>query len=197
LGYPSPDLCVDTILSLTSTDNSFNFMAWFLLWRVLSTVGPYIDSCEPFWIMSNQLNVPQVDSSQVVETSQGWSVEMMHPSSMSRLIEKGLYTYVNNVFLFVIFNTFANISKNLFSLCQYGALCLDWWGTCFISSIWEQSCNVTKKIKKGKGSEYFPDALYLPIWPEGSGVNENHTAQCPKITHMHTHKHTHKHTHAN
>ena len=29
--YPSPDLCLDTILSLGSTDNSFNLMAWFLL----------------------------------------------------------------------------------------------------------------------------------------------------------------------
>jgi hypothetical protein len=25
----SPDLCLDTILSLSSTDNSFNLMAWF------------------------------------------------------------------------------------------------------------------------------------------------------------------------
>jgi hypothetical protein len=29
--YPSPDLCLDTILSQRSTDNSFNLMAWFLL----------------------------------------------------------------------------------------------------------------------------------------------------------------------
>ena len=29
--YPSPDLCLDTILSLNSTDNSFDLMAWFLL----------------------------------------------------------------------------------------------------------------------------------------------------------------------
>ena len=28
--YPSPDLCLDTILSQSSTDNSFNLMAWFL-----------------------------------------------------------------------------------------------------------------------------------------------------------------------
>ena len=37
----------------------------------LSTVGPYIDTCVPFQIMSNQFNLPQVDSNQVVETSQG------------------------------------------------------------------------------------------------------------------------------
>ena len=29
--YPSPDLCLDTILSRSSTDNSFDLMAWFLL----------------------------------------------------------------------------------------------------------------------------------------------------------------------
>ena len=29
--YPSPDLCIDRILSGTSPDNSFNLMAWFLL----------------------------------------------------------------------------------------------------------------------------------------------------------------------
>ena len=29
--YPSPDLCLDTILSLSSKHNSFNLMAWFLL----------------------------------------------------------------------------------------------------------------------------------------------------------------------
>ena len=37
----------------------------------LSTVGPYIDSCVPFQIMSNQFNLPQVDTSQVIETSHG------------------------------------------------------------------------------------------------------------------------------
>ena len=29
--YPSQDLCRDTILSRSSTDNSFILMAWFLL----------------------------------------------------------------------------------------------------------------------------------------------------------------------
>jgi hypothetical protein len=73
--YPSLDLCLDTILSRSSTDNSFDLITWFLLWHALSTVGPYIDRCVPFQIMSNQLNIPQVDSNQVVETSQGWSME--------------------------------------------------------------------------------------------------------------------------
>jgi hypothetical protein len=67
-----PQICAfDTILSRRSMDNSFDCMAWFLLWDALSTVGPYIDRCVPFQVMSNQFNLPQVDYHQVVETSQG------------------------------------------------------------------------------------------------------------------------------
>ena len=75
--YPPLDLCLVTILSRrTISDNFLDFMAWFVLWHALSTVGPYIDRCVPnFQIISNELNLPQVDSDQVVETSQGWTVE--------------------------------------------------------------------------------------------------------------------------
>ena len=55
--YPSPDLCLDRILSLSFTENSFDLMAWFLLRHALSTVGPYIDRCVPLKIMSKQLNL--------------------------------------------------------------------------------------------------------------------------------------------
>ena len=72
---PSPDLCLATILSWGTTNNSFDLVAWFLLWHAQSTVGPYIDRCGTFQIMSNQLNLPQVDSNQVVETSQIRSME--------------------------------------------------------------------------------------------------------------------------
>ena len=87
---------------VSSTDNSFNLMAWFLLWHALSTVGPYIDRCVPFKIMSNQLNLPQVDSNQVVETSQGWSMETGFTWAQLSLIDKGLNTYVNKVLLFFL-----------------------------------------------------------------------------------------------
>ncbi len=73
--HPCPDLCLDRILPRRSKENSLDFMAWFVLWHALLPVGPYIDRCVPFQIMSNQLNLSQVDSNQVVETSQGWSVE--------------------------------------------------------------------------------------------------------------------------
>jgi hypothetical protein len=45
--YPSPDLCLNTILSRSSMDNSFDLMVWFLLWHALSTVGHYTDRCVP------------------------------------------------------------------------------------------------------------------------------------------------------
>ena len=74
--YPSQDRCFLTIISWISTDSSLDFMVEFLLWHELSTVEPYIERCVSFLIMSNQLNWSQVDSNQVVETSQGWSKEM-------------------------------------------------------------------------------------------------------------------------
>jgi len=60
--YPSPDLCLLTILSRSSTGSSLDFIVEFLLWHALSTVGPYIERCVSFQIMCNQLNWPQVDS---------------------------------------------------------------------------------------------------------------------------------------
>ena len=69
--YPSRDLCLDPILSRSSTDNSwFGFCS-----DTQSTVWPYIDRSVPFRVMSNQLNLPQVDSNLVEETSQGWLME--------------------------------------------------------------------------------------------------------------------------
>ena len=43
--YPSPNLCLDTILFLSSTDNYFDLVVFD--WQALSTVGPYIDKCLP------------------------------------------------------------------------------------------------------------------------------------------------------
>ena len=48
----------------------------------------------------------------------------MHLSAISRLIAKGLNTYVNNVFLF-LFLIHLQLSRNLFSLSHYGVLCVD------------------------------------------------------------------------
>ena len=75
--------------------------------------------------MSNQLNLPQVDANQVEETSRMIKGNGMHMSSISSLIAKGLNTYVNKIFLFLIVHKFANISKYLFSLCHFGVLYVD------------------------------------------------------------------------
>ena len=106
--YPSPDLCLDTILSRSSMDKSFYLMSWFLFRHALSTVGPYIDRCVPFQIMSNQLNLPQSSCRNISRMING---NRMHQSSMhqsSSLIAKGLKTYVKNyVFLIFILHKFA------------------------------------------------------------------------------------------
>ena len=119
--YPSPDLCLDTILSRSSM-YSFDLMAWVLLW--LSTVGHYIDRCVPLQIMSNQLNLPLQSSCRNI--SRMINGNRMHLSSISSLIANGLNTYVNELFLFFICN------NNLILLCRYGVLCVDWGGLLFL-----------------------------------------------------------------
>ena len=106
--YPSPDLCLDTIPSRSSTDNSLDLMAWFLLWHALSTVGPYIDRqvCAfPNHVQPIEFTTSGLQSS-CGNISRMINGNRMHLSSMSIRITKGLNTYVNKVFLFF----------------------LDWWG---------------------------------------------------------------------
>ena len=113
--YPSPDLCLDTILSRSSTDYSFDLKAWFLLWHALSTVGPYIDRRVPFQIMSNQLNLPQVDSNQVVDTPQGWSMETGCTWAQLRVSQQRVWILI---YIRWFLYTFAKNSKNSFLLCH-------------------------------------------------------------------------------
>ena len=130
--YPSPDLCLDTILSWSSTDISFDLVAWFLLWHALSTVEPlYRQVCGfPNNVKSIKFTTGGLQSS-CRNISRIIHGNKIHLRSISSLIAKGLNSYVNKVFLFFICNKFANISKNLFSLCRYGVLCVDWWGFVF------------------------------------------------------------------
>ena len=72
--YPSPDLCLDIILSKSSTDNSFDLIAWFLH-RPMGL--PAAAGCVRAWTRTQNLR---------------------HSGAP----------------------TFANISKNMFSLCHYG-----------------------------------------------------------------------------
>jgi hypothetical protein len=88
--YLYPDLCLDTTLSQSSTDNFFD-------------------------LMSNQLNLPQVDFNQVVEPSMMINGNRMHLSSISSLIAKGLNTYVNKACFF--------FAKKSFALSIWGIVC--------------------------------------------------------------------------
>ena len=60
---PFPQICASTQSCLRA------------LWTLPLTPWPAFCSYIPFQIMSNLLNLPQVDSNQVVETSQGCSME--------------------------------------------------------------------------------------------------------------------------
>ena len=97
--------------------------------------------------MSNQLNLPQVDSNQIVETSQRCSTQKrMNLSSISRA--KGLNTYVNKVFLFIfLINVFI--------------LCVDDDDTFSLFNPFKNKTVTLQNVEKGKGSEYFPNALYM------------------------------------
>ena len=53
----------------------------FLWSHASSTVRTYIDRCVPFQIMSSQFNLPQVNSNQGLEKSQGWSRKIGGPWS--------------------------------------------------------------------------------------------------------------------
>ena len=73
---PSPDLCLtQSCLWALQAVYSTSWLG-FCSFALICTVWPYIERCVPFQIMSNQLNLPQVDSNQGVETSKKWSREM-------------------------------------------------------------------------------------------------------------------------
>ena len=91
-------------------------MAWFLLWYALSAVRPYIDRCVPFQIMSNQLNLPQVDSNQGVETSQRWSREMggTWANVIAVLMSMWYFSFyflINLVCFFVLYTVHSDFTK--------------------------------------------------------------------------------------
>ena len=84
----------------------------------------YKQMCAFFQIMSDQLNLPQVDSGQVVETSVMISGNAMHLSSILSVTAAAVNTHVHviffHLFLFFIFNTFAKDFKQIsitLSLC--------------------------------------------------------------------------------
>ena len=149
--YPSPDLCLDTILSPSSTDNSFDLLAWFLLWHTLSTVGSlYRRVCSfPNHVQSIEFTTGGLQSS-CRNISRMINGNRMHLSSISSLIAKGLNTYVNKVCLKKQ-KHLQTFIKTYFHFVTKG-YCVDKW----------------------KGCEYFPNALNvrLPVYSPFSHLSE-------------------------
>ena len=78
--YPSPDLCLDTILSWNSTYNSFNLMACFLLWHELSTVCAFPNHVQSIEFTAGGLQSSCRNISRMINGNR------MHLSSISGLI---------------------------------------------------------------------------------------------------------------
>ena len=112
---PFPDLCLDTILSRSSIDNSFDFMSWFLHCHALPAVGPiYRQVCAfPNQVQSIEFTTGELQSS-CRNISRMINGNKMHLSSILSLVAKGLNTYVNKVFFVTIL---------VFSLSLWGIVC--------------------------------------------------------------------------
>ena len=74
-----------------------------------------MDRCVPFQIMANQLNLPQLDSNQVLETSEGWWRQDA-PELNFECHSQRSENFVNVMFQFFIFNKCAKILENLAAL---------------------------------------------------------------------------------
>jgi hypothetical protein len=121
-------LCLDTILSGYSTHNSFNFMACFFVLTCNVNFGSlYREVCA----FSNHVQSIEFTTGGVQSSCRNISRRIngnrMHLGSISSLKAKGLNTYINKVFLFYIFYTFANISKTPFLISHYKVLCVVCW----------------------------------------------------------------------
>ena len=84
--YPSPDLCLDTILSRSSTDNYFDIMAWFLLWTLYIQVCAYPNHVQSIEFTTGGLQSSCRNISRMINGNR------MHLNSISSLIAKGLNT---------------------------------------------------------------------------------------------------------
>jgi hypothetical protein len=139
--YPFPDLCLDTILSRSSTDNSTSRLG-FAPTCIVHCGTLYRQVCAfPNHVQWIEFTTGGLQSScrNILRMING---NRMYLSSISSLIAKGLNTYVNKV-CFNFFYKFPKMSKNLFMFCHIGDVCRFIRGKT-IKSILEQGCNVTK-----------------------------------------------------
>jgi hypothetical protein len=109
----------------------------------------------------------------------------------------------------LIFNRFAKIPGILFSLCHYGLLCVDWWGT-FIQSLntFRMHCIyhfIKNKIKCPKADYYWltephKSRKLFPFLPPSSRTNKtrpSHFAASKQTqSSLQIHASAHNHTHA-
>ena len=112
--YSSPDLCLNTILSQRSTDNSFDFMVSALtvnsgtLYRQVCAFPNHVQSIS---FIAGGLQSSCRNISRLI-------------SGNRKHLAKGVNTYVHAIFQFFIFNTFARISKKpFFALSLWGIVC--------------------------------------------------------------------------
>jgi hypothetical protein len=92
--YPSPDLCLDTFLSQSSTDNSFDIMAMFLctvycgtIYRQVFAVTNHVQSTE---FTTGGVQTICINISRMINGNK------LHLSSISSHIAKGLNTFFGN-----------------------------------------------------------------------------------------------------
>jgi hypothetical protein len=96
--YPSPDMHLNTVLSRSSIDNAFAFMAWFLLCNALTVWTLYRQVCAfPNQVQSIEFTTGGLQSS-CRNISRIPMETGRHLSSIMTFIAKGLTTYINKVF---------------------------------------------------------------------------------------------------
>ena len=114
--------------------------------------------------MSKQLNWPQVDSNQVVVTSQRWSKDIgCTLSSIWNVKGKG-YEYICKWDIYFS-NKLVTNSKNMFSLCHYGILCADGWERVLFNPFLIQALT-QQHVEYVKGDEYFLKAIHWVLCSE-------------------------------
>jgi hypothetical protein len=119
--YPSPDLCLrhNTVSKLFGQFLRPDHLVFALTYTV-NCGTLYRQVCAfPNHVQSIKFTIGGLQSC-CRNISRMINGNRMNLSSISSLIAKGLNTYVNKLFLFFIFNAFAKMSKNLFSLCHFG-----------------------------------------------------------------------------
>ena len=120
--YPSPDLCLETILFRRSTDNSFDFMLG-LCSDTVNCGTLYIQVCAfPNQVQSTEFTTGglQLSSRSISRMIRG---NKMNLSSILSFMAKAVNTYVNVISSFFIYLQESQQQQK--SCCHYGVLCVE------------------------------------------------------------------------